>query len=114
MITVYLTAAILCIGEVCYPALVGKTTPVGEFQLVQLLTDDPGYSGDVVQFAEDDHQIYAIHRIYLLNPSQHRERRLKSTNARDRIITDGCINVDPVVYKKIVECCVAQKLIIKR
>lgn len=113
MVTVHLATAMICIAEACFPALIGKSTPVGEFQMIQRLTDDPGYSGDVIQFAEDDKQVYAIHRLYLLNPKQHRDQRIKSNKVSDRIITDGCVNVTPDVYDKLVSCCSNDKLIIK-
>lgn len=91
----------------CYPALLGKntSTPAGEYTLIRRYTNDPGYGGDVLQFKETPTEVYAIHRVWLLNPSQHRLERLKSTKVSDRFITNGCINVDPVVYEKLVDCC---------
>lgn len=113
MVIVSLAAATICFSGICYPALIGKTTPTGEYQLQQRLTEQPGYGGDVLQFTEDKTSWTGIHRVYLLNPKQKRAERLKSTSIADRVITDGCINVDPEVYKKLVDCCSTDKIIIR-
>lgn len=101
--------------EECHPVLLGKKnpTPVGEYTLIQRLTSDPGYGGDVLQFYEDNHQIYAIHRIWLLSPEQRRLERIRSSNVKDHYISAGCINVEPEVYIKLVDCCSNDHLIIK-
>jgi hypothetical protein len=89
----------------CHPVLLGKNTgtPMGEFTLIQRYTADPGYGGDVLQFYEDDKEVFAIHRIWLLH----------SENIQDRYISSGCINVEPEVYEKLVNCCSNDKLLIK-
>jgi len=101
--------------EECHPVLLGKNipTPVGEFKMTQRLTKDPGYGGDVLQFYEDEKMVYALHRVWLLRPEQHRLDRLKSPNIKDRFISSGCINVEPEVYEKILDCCSTEPLIIK-
>lgn len=105
MVLVKLLAAVICFSGQCYPALVGKHTPVGTFELTHYKTNQQGYGGDILVFAQDKDGVYAIHRVYLLNAKQHRRRRLKSHNPKDREITDGCINVDPIVYKRLLNCC---------
>jgi hypothetical protein len=99
---VILSAAVMCVRGKCYPALVGHTTPLGTYTVHRRLTDAPGYGGDVLVFAEDDRSIYAIHRVWLLHPSEHRMERLHSQNASARReITNGCINVMPKVYNQL-------------
>jgi hypothetical protein len=100
-------------GE-CHPALVGHDTPVGQFQIVQRLTSQPGYGGDVLQFKETDNAWYAIHRVWTLSPKQKRVERLNSDNPKDRVITNGCVNVDPNVYERLKDCCSTDTVIITR
>jgi hypothetical protein len=99
----------------CYPALLGKNnaTPTGEYTLRRRLTKDPGYGGDVLQFHETQDEVFAIHRVWLLNPKQKRLERLQSNNVSDRYISAGCVNVDPIVYEKLLDCCSNDLLIIK-
>lgn len=118
MIVVDLALATICFlsgaEQVCHNALVGPSTPRGEFSLVQRLTKDPGYGGDVLQFAEDAKQVYAIHRVWTLKPEQKRLQRLVSGDPKQRnSITNGCINVDPAVYQKLMDCCIDHKLVVK-
>lgn len=91
--------------EECHPVLVGGDTPRGEFVLNQRITKSPGYGGDVLQFRDDPDGVFAIHRVYLLNPKEKRAERLRSPDPKVRRITHGCINVDPEVYVRLVECC---------
>ena len=113
MIIVDLALATICFAGQCHPALVGKDTPKGHFQLVQRLTEQPGYGGDVLQFAENSDSWFAIHRVYLLNKSQHRDKRLLSSKVSDRVITNGCINIQPEVYKQLKDCCSNDEVEIK-
>lgn len=101
--------------EECHPVLLGKksSTPAGEYVLRKRITADPGYGGDVLQFHEDDKGVYAIHRVWLLKPEQKRLERLKSNKIEDRYISSGCINVMPEVYKRLMDCCSNQHLIIE-
>ncbi len=118
-ILVNLALATICFThqgvESCYPVLLGKNipTPVGEFTLIRRYTKDPGYGGDVLQFHENDHMIFAIHRIWLLKPEQKRAERIKSSKITDHFISSGCINVEPAVYEMLVDCCSNDKLIVK-
>lgn len=117
MITVNLTTATICFLEACFPVLVGKAatpTPVGQYQVIQRFTEQAGYSGDVLQFQETAEQVYSIHRVWLLNPEQKRLQRLTSKKVNDKFITNGCINVAPDVYDKLVDCCKDATLVIVR
>jgi hypothetical protein len=109
MILVSLTLANICFiyNSIygCYPVLIGNQTPVGEYHLVNRLVIHAGYGGDVLQYFEDEKQVYAIHRIWLLNPKQHRLERINDPNPKNHVITDGCINVMPEVYDKLKDCC---------
>ena len=100
----------------CHPVLLGKSvpTPVGEFNLTHLRTKSPGYGGDILQFDESKTVVYALHRVWLLRPDEHRLERLKSSNIEDHFISAGCINVEPEVYEKILDCCSKEKLIISK
>jgi hypothetical protein len=102
-------------AEECHPVLLGKhtTTPVGDFSMRKRITADAGYGGDILQFKETATEIYAIHRVWLLRPEQRRKERLKSANIADRFISAVCINVDPVVYEKLLDCCSNSRLIIR-
>lgn len=101
--------------EECHPVLLGGKipTPIGDFNLTRRYTSDPGYNGDVLQFSETPQTVYAIHRVWLLRPDQKRLERLKSPNIKDHFITSGCVNVEPEVYEKLVDCCLADTLHIK-
>lgn len=101
--------------EECHPALIGKnhTTPVGEFNIRHVEVRQKGYGGDVLLFHENSKELYAIHRIWLMNPGQRRLERIQSKNPKDRIISAGCINVMPEVYEKLVDCCSDSTLTIK-
>ena len=105
-IVVHLVSAMICFGGHCYPTLVGPATPRGDFNVVHLQTSLPGYSGDVLAFAQDDRGVFAIHRVWTLAPAQRRLERLRlgGPSAR-RGVTEGCINVMPEVYAALVDCC---------
>lgn len=101
-IVVLLASALLCISDQCYPALVGKDTPVGSFPLVKRMIQTKGYGGDVIQFASTDTGIMAIHRVWLGRPAERRAERLASGDAAQRrFVTNGCINVMPDVYDRL-------------
>lgn len=120
LVVVEISLAMLCIfGNIedpearCYPVLIGGSTPKGEFKLEQRMVESKGYGGDVLQFKEDDHEIYAIHRVWLGRPLEKRAERLKNLDPKIRYITKGCINVDPEVYKELVDCCSTANLTIR-
>lgn len=106
MIVVSLAAASICFAGACYPALVGDNTPVGTFSLSRQLVQIPGYGDDLLVYREDARHVWAIHRVYTLNPGEDRVARLRSPQAeRRRSVTKGCINVMPEVYERLVACC---------
>lgn len=118
-VIVTLALAIMCFTvdgiEECHPVLLGKNppTPIGQYQLTRRITEDAGYGGDVLQFLETKDVVYAIHRVWLLNPKQKRMERIKSKNINDHFISSGCINVESEIYDKLVDCCSNDTLIIK-
>lgn len=113
MVVVSLVAASICFMGSCYPALVGDNTPTGTFLLSQQRLLDSGYGGDVLVYHENRKYIWAIHRVYTLNPHEHRVERLHSNQAAQRrSITNGCINIMPEVYQKLVDCCSKDVLVI--
>ncbi|WP_448581342.1 hypothetical protein [Thermaurantiacus sp.] len=101
-ITLFLSAALLCTPAECFPALVGKDTPTGTFALHRRFVNARGFGGDVLQFHETDAHILAIHRVWLGKPSERRLERLQSPDPQARRnITNGCVNVMPEVYDKL-------------
>ena len=101
---VFLASALICAGDQCYPALVGHDTPVGHFPLVRRYVQATGYGGDVLQFAATDTDVFAIHRVWLGRPGEHRAERLAGADpAERRNVTHGCINVMPDVYERLVQ-----------
>lgn len=113
-VIVDLSLATICFLSQCFPILYGKETPVGEFEMIQRITADPGYGGDVIQFHETPTLAFSIHRTWNLKPEQKRDQRYNSPNIKDRIISSGCINVQPEVYDALLACCSNSKLTIKR
>lgn len=102
-LTLFLSKALLCASAQCWPVLVGPSTPIGgPYPIRQRYTSDPGYGGDVLQFKEDEEYVWAIHRVYTLNPKEKRKDRLRDPNPKNRFITKGCINVDPDLYNYLV------------
>lgn len=101
---VSLKLAVICFANQCHPVLVGEHTPVGHFPVEHVATAEPGYGGDILQFAETGEVAYAIHRVWLGKPSEHREARLRSDDTQDRrSVTHGCINVDPATYQALLD-----------
>lgn len=112
-VTIDLAKALICFASVCHPALVGQTTPTGEFQLQHYSTSTPGYGGDILIFKELKNEVFGIHRVLDL-PGEQRIARLRSPYARHRVnVTNGCVNVTPEVYDELILCCYASKVIIK-
>lgn len=104
-LTLFISQAMLCSALQCWPVLVGPKTAqfVGQtLTLSQRVTSDPGYGGDVLQFAEDETTVYAIHRVWVLRPEERRLERLRQPDPRRRSITNGCVNVEPAVYDYLV------------
>lgn len=85
----------------CYPVLIGKSTPKGVFPMTLSKTHKKGYGGEVIGFKEEGDFLFALHRVWTLNPAEHRMERIASPVVADRIITNGCINVTNDVYEKL-------------
>lgn len=114
IVTVNLTLAIICFLDQCHPALVGDTTPIGQYQLVQRKVLEPGYDGLVLKFKEDHDGWYAIHKVWTLDTKQDRKQLLKSNNSADRRrVSNGCINIEPIVFDQLKSCCSRATLIIE-
>jgi len=87
---------------------------VGEYKIVKYKTQAAGYGGDILVFKEDRTSVWAVHRVYTRNPKQRRLERLASGDPNQRrSITDGCINIMPDVYQKLVDCCAGQTMVVK-
>ena len=109
-VIVNVTTAVICFTGQCYPALVGDKTPLGEYQLSQYRTPIPAYGGTVLAFKETKTVVFAVHQTINVK-GQNRAERLKSNDVNQRThITNGCINVDPLVYRKLVDCCSKSKI----
>lgn len=100
MVEVILSSALICFGGECYPALVGATTPVGEYTLIRYRVRDSRYGGDVLEFLRVGKEAFSIHRTW---PG--RETRYVNASVYRRIITNGCVNVQPEVYDRLLSCC---------
>ena len=114
-VVVHLIAATICFSGSCHPVLVGDTTPTGTYDLKHYATAAPGYGGDILVYKDDGtDRVFAVHRVLNI-PGQNRPQRLRSKNPNDRrAITLGCINVEPIVYKRLTDCCSSAKLVITR
>lgn len=97
----------------CHNALIGSETPKGEYTLRLRRFEDPLYGNSMLQFKETKTDVFGIHWTWLGKPSEQRQKRIKSTNVTDRFITQGCVNVEPLVYKKLVACCSNSKVLIR-
>lgn len=104
-VIVNVATALICFTGQCYPALVGTNTPLGEYQMKQYRTPIPAYGGTVLAFKETATVVFAVHQTINV-AGQNRPARLKSNDVTQRInITNGCVNVEPEVYRKLVDCC---------
>jgi hypothetical protein len=119
--TILLYSALICFQapqqsqQHCYPVLVGRSTPIGVFPVVHKLTKSPGYGGDILEFYEGKTIVYAIHRLWLRNPAQHRPERLASSDpAQRRNVTMGCVNVAPEVYEELLKDSLTQVEIVNK
>lgn len=113
-VVVHIGMALLCFAQQCHPVLVGKNTPIGEFTMNQRIVVDPAYGGSVMQFKIENHDVYAIHKVWLGKPSENRSSRMKSQVVSDRVITNGCINVSDDVYNELLVNYQGSRLVIKK
>ncbi len=112
-VLVDIAAALICFSSTCYPALVGKDTPAGQFQLTRYNTTAPGYGGNILLFKREGNMLFAVHRV-LDVPGQQRPARLKSSDPAHRVaVTAGCVNVAPEVFDMLIDCCSNSKVVIK-
>jgi hypothetical protein len=83
-----------------------KATPEGTFNL-EILSHpsyNRWYGGSVIAFQwSSSGFVYAIHQTYLGNPSENREQRLATPTPDDNDISNGCINVSPEFYDRLIE-----------
>lgn len=113
-VVVSLSLATICFLGQCYPALVGDTTPTGHYRLSERRVLTPGYGGDVLSFKEEPTDVFAIHRVWLGDPGEHRLERLASSQvARRQRVTGGCVNIAPEVYARLADCCANSDLLIE-
>ena len=69
--------------------------------MTPMMTSKPGYGGEVIGFKEENDFLFALHRVWTLKPQERRMERIVSPHVADRIITNGCINVQSHVYEKL-------------
>ena len=110
-----MSLATICFLGHCYPALVGQTTPPGQYVLSQRIVLSPGYGGDVLTFKEEERDLLGIHRVWTGKVSEHRMERLASSKVVERKgVTGGCINVSIATYDLLVDCCSNASLLINQ
>lgn len=103
-IVVSLALATMCFAGQCHPVLVGKSTPVGQYQMYKAKILAPGYGGDVMVFKDVPGEApFSVHRTWTLDPKQRRAERIQGPRAGRVNVTNGCINVEPEVYDKLVK-----------
>lgn len=96
IVEVFLSTALICFAGECHPALVGKTTKLGEYPLQAMTVRDARYGGVILVFEETHDTLYAIHRTW---PG--RERLYANASLYRRSVTGGCINVQPEVFDRL-------------
>lgn len=96
MILVSKSKAMLVYRGQAHKVLLGVNTPLGVFDLHKRIVVSPGYEGQVLAFHETPDFIYAIHRVW--KNLSIRRKLIRSDDPRDRIMTQGCINVSDYLY----------------
>lgn len=72
--------------------------------MFQAKVEAPGYGGDVMVFKEVPGEApFAIHRTWTRNANQRRSERIQGPVSGRINVTNGCINVEPDVYAKLVK-----------
>lgn len=101
VLIVSLALATACIGDTCFPVIVGRNTPVGQFSTYYAKTNQYGYSGEVLVFKETNTKIFAIHKPYS-SPSRpnYRTNILLNGSVSERKISNGCINIPTDIFDK--------------
>lgn len=112
-VVIELGAALICFMGQCYPALVGDSTPTGEYEFTYYSTETPGYGGSILVFKENENEVWGVHKVINV-PGQNRKERLSAGTSDERkSITAGCVNVTPEVYYQLIDCCSNSKVIVK-
>lgn len=103
VVRVSLDKAELCFVDSgdCHAVLVGSSTPKGRFKMTLVATDLKGYGGDVIGFHWAQDFTFVLHRVWTEKPSERRLERLASPVVSERVMTNGCINVDDAVYERL-------------
>lgn len=78
-----------------------KITPAGIFPVKRYKADK--YGGTVLVFIDGVAAATALHRVYLGNPAQKRDKRILSDDPNVRRITNGCINVPVDFFDEVLE-----------
>lgn len=107
VIRVFLSKALICFLGQCYPALVGKDTPTGEFQVEHVYVSDVRFGGDAILFKEGPDGAFAIHI-----PTTTRRDALLDAEDREPV-TLGCINVKREVINRLLECCLDHPMVVE-
>lgn len=109
-VLVSLATAVICFSSQCFPVLVGEQTPIGQYELSLMRVEKPMYGGSILAFAEDDTGVFAVHRVL---PIGNRLKQIAEDDPKKRRgITNGCINVQPDVYEKLMACCTNSDIIV--
>ena len=112
-ITVFISKALICFASVCHPVLLGSDTKAGTYTLNVLHTQQPGYGGDVLMYDSNATTVFAIHRTYVTERVQGRERLYHNTTPAQRHVTAGCVNVEPRIYEELKRSHVKRPLVIR-
>lgn len=98
-VTVFIAKALICFANTCHPVLLGDNTRPGTYDMSILYTEQPGYGGDVLVYADDGDAWRSIHRTYTLDRRRDREALYANTTPEQRTVTAGCVNVEPELYQ---------------
>lgn len=104
-VVVRISDATICFNGGCWPALIGSDTHPGQYSLAVLHVVTPGYGPDVLMYNSTDTVWYAIHRTYNYGNVRNRHRLYHGTTPEQRMVTAGCVNVEPHIYDMIRDCC---------
>lgn len=55
----------------------------------------------MIGFKEENGFLFALHRVWTQIPAERRLQRIASDNVADRVMTNGCINVENAVYDRL-------------
>ena len=75
-----------------------KVTPAGRFPLKMVPSEE---YGTAIDFLKGPNASFAIHRVYLGNPSERRADRLANSDPKNKNISYGCVNVSSDFYDNV-------------